>query len=56
MKVNLHEEDLKEINYCIKNDLTIPKDVRKKIYKIVLFTIINMFYDRKTSKRSYCFK
>lgn len=56
MKVNLHEEDLKEINYCVKNNLKIPKDVRKKIYKIVLFTIINMFYDRKASKRGYCIR
>lgn len=55
-KVSLHEEDLKEINYCVKNNLKIPRDVRKKIYKIVLFTIINMFYDRKRRKKSYILK
>ena len=55
-KVSLHEEDLKEINYCVKNNLKIPRDVRKKIYKIVLFTIINMFYDREGRKKSYILK
>lgn len=53
INVSLHEEDLKEINYCVKNNLKIPRDVRKKILKIVIFSIINIFYDRKTSKRSY---
>lgn len=52
-KVSLHEEDLKEINYCVKNDLTIPKDVRKKIFKIVLFSIINIFYDRTRCKSNF---
>ena len=52
-KVSLHEEDLKEINYCVNNDLTIPRDVRKKIFKIVLFSIINIFYDRKKCKSNF---
>lgn len=53
INVSLHEEDLKEINYCIKNNLKIPRDVRKKIFKIVVFSIINIFYDRKRCKKSY---
>lgn len=39
MKVNLHEEDYKEINFCISRNLKIPKDVRQKIYKIVIYNI-----------------
>ena len=39
MKVSLHEEDYKEINFCISRNLKIPKDVRQKIYKIVIYNI-----------------
>lgn len=51
MKVSLHEEDLKEINYCIDKKLKIPKDVKNKIFKIAFYSLFK--YDRKTNSRFY---
>lgn len=50
MKVSLHEEDLKEINFCVKNNLKIPKDVQRKIYKIVMFSIQEALFRYKIFK------
>lgn len=58
-KVYLSEEDYKEIQYCIKKCLTIPKDVRVKVYKLVfnglngtLFDLFNDITDFRSSSKS----
>lgn len=34
--MKLSEEDIKEIYYCFKYSLKIPKDLKKKIFKLLV--------------------
>lgn len=40
-KVFFCEEDIKEINYCVKHELVIPRDVVNKLFRTLFLNFIN---------------